>query len=411
MSQSNFLLDYLPSFYQNFMVDENGGSLVTPIFDNYTNAMGDAIFQGQQISRVPFLEQCDPILIELYSTIDVTVDNKYLDGYIINDDIIKMEGLYLDGLFTSPILGSFLIKHNISTHTRYIVFSTSLPLTQSTIFIEKVYREKQILQNVWGNLIDHKRSIPDYNTLTDGFTVDYDFIVGELEAYKNELIALFYSAINGPSIQTMTNGLGIFLGYKYAPFDGVVIDLTTGITIESLDRTQTYTVSVNPRVDLIIGSKVKKYDLLAQPLFTFYDIFSNPAAFTQIILEGQANKYLTLLNIDTSNAEKYAHLTFDSTIAFDDANIYWDMGNGTGVVQDLTGTTTIASYDPNSSVLDRFDTWVSPLFNDQKLYEMFKNLFIIRFPNTAPELILVSYYLNRVKPVWTKYIIKTYSIV
>jgi hypothetical protein len=389
------------------MNDKDGNNLIAPIFDIYLNSISDAIFQGQQIGAVPFIELCDPIIVELFSTIDVTINNKYLDGYIIDNEIIKLEGLYLDGNFTKPVLGTYSIKHNISNNIRYIVFDTQLPLTQSNIFIQKVYRDKQILQNIWGNLINYKKQIPDYNTLSDGFIVDFTSIQSDLISYKNQIIALYYGLINGPSINSMRNGLGIFLGLKYATFDGIVTDLSSGVTIESLDRLTTYNAPCIPRTDLIIGSLVKKYDLLEQPTYTFYDIYNNPAAFTQILLEGQADKYFTLLNIDTANQEQYAHLTFDSTISFDDVNIYWDMGNGTGLVKDLTGTTLTPKYDPLTPET-RFDSWVSPLFNNEKIYEMFRNLFIVRVDSATNANADFTYYLNRIKPIWTKYITSVY---
>jgi hypothetical protein len=413
MSNSQFILDYLPSFYKNFITDSDGNNLLSPIFDIYYNAMGDAVSQGQQIAMVPFIESCDPIIIEFFSTIDVTEDNRYLDGYIIDSEIIKLEGLYLNGNLTRTIIGTFDIKHDISNHIRYIVFNTSLPLTQSTIFVQKVYRDKQILQNIWGNLINYQKQIPDYNTLSDGFIVDYNSIKSQLDLYKSQLIALVYGLINGPTIYTIYNGLGIFLGYKYAPFDGVIIEKQTNLLIlESTDGTKNYTITpTNVKSDLNIGSKIKKYELLEEPFIKICDIVNDPAFFTQFILEGQAQKYLTLLNIDTSNNEQYAHLTFDSTISYDDMGLFWDMGNGTDVVQDLTGTTTIAQLNQNLiATVNRFDTWVSPLFEDQKLYEMFRNIFIVyKLHTLSNESDLIKIYLDRIKPKWTKYILETFA--
>lgn len=412
MSNTQFLFDYLPSFYRNFMVDENGDNLLLPIFDIYYNSIGDSISQAQQIAMVPFIESCNPIIIEMFSTIDVTIDNKYKDGYVIDSNIIKIEGLFLDGKFTKNIIGTFQIKHDISKNIRYIVFSDSLPITQSFIFIKKIYRDKQILQNVWGNLIGYVKQIPDYNNLSNDFIIDYNNIRDSLELYKKQLLALLLVSMKGPTVYSLINGLGIFIGLEYAPFDGIIINkISNSITIESVDRLQTYTANCIPNINLDIGSELKKYELLEQPLYSFYDILNNPAAFTQILLTGQANKYLNLLNINENDQEKYAHLTFDSTINFDDANIYWDMGNGTGLVKDLTGTSII---DPlNVNEVTRFDTWVSPLFDNQKLYEMFRNLFIVYINNSnidnhynSEQMSLISYYLNKTKPIWTKYIIE-----
>jgi hypothetical protein len=410
MSTSDFLLDYLPSFYRNFMIDENGNNLLTPIFDIYCNAMSDVIFQGQQISLVPYLENCDPIFIELYSTIDVTENNKYLDGYIIDSNIIKLEDLYLDAIFTKPILGTCWIKYNISKNIRYAVFSTELPLTQSTIFVKKVYRDKEVLSNIWGNLIDYKKP-PFYANDTDGMTIDYSNIKDYLDQYKNELLALFYGSLNGPSVKTLYNGLGIFLGLKYATFDSIVTAISnSSITLESQDRTQTYTITCTTKPGISIGDEFSKYDLIEKAHFLFIDIVKDPAIFTQIILSNYGEKYLSLLNIDIANGEKYAHLTYDSTISFDGDMIYWDMGDGTGNSTSLSGTTLVEFYDPEGANQNRFDDWISPLFENQKFYEMFKNLFIVHTSYDDSTIIKIKYYLDKIKPIWTKYIIANGNI-
>ena len=55
MTDSSFILNFLPDFYKNNMVSEDGRSLLTPIFDNFINAMGDQLYQAQQISLLPYL--------------------------------------------------------------------------------------------------------------------------------------------------------------------------------------------------------------------------------------------------------------------------------------------------------------------------------------------------------------------
>lgn len=401
---SNFIFDFLPSFYRDFMKDENGDNILLPLFNQYANTMGDAVSQAQQIANVLYLEKCPLFIKEYFKTVDIRSSNKYADNcYFIDSNIISFDGLFYDSAFTIPVT-NFAVKHDISNNIRYIEFSSALNIIANTLYSPSCTKDKNILQDIFGNLLDYKPLIPsNYHTTTVyNYTTNYNLLVSELEIYRNQLIALMQGLVHGPTYQNMQNSLAIFIGLKYCPFDGIVKSNDgSSIILEDILTEKLITLTGNIDTSLTVGTLVAKYTIVENLNFKLYDIYSDPARFTQYILYNKSENLLDLLNIDTANNEAYAYLNYDSIITFDGDNIYWDMGNNTGVSHTAPGNASNYSH-PGISTLNRFDDYTDSRFNNQKIYEMFRNLFIIELPNSN-NINNITYFLNRIKSKFTKF--------
>lgn len=385
---NNFLLDYLPSFYSDYLVDENGDNLLEPLFDNQIALMGDAIFQAQQIARMPYLEKAPSLFIETYVSIDISESNIYLDGYKIDSNIIGYSDIYLDSKYSIMALqvGDYDIKHDVMTGQRYIVpngWSTAARPDVIVLFAKYCYRDYKTLQNTFGFLTDYKINIPDFNTSVSS---QYDIVYNDINAayvnYKNQLLGLCYTIFHGSTFNSLNKGLSIFLGLKYAEFDAIVLENSSNtLILQDLSTSDKTTItSTNLRSDLTVGTKVFKYDILEAQTFEIFDIFSEPAKFTQLVLCNEAELLLSLLNINTSDNEKYASIKYDSVIHYDDVNLYMDMGNNTG--SDNTFPVDATDYaSPFDSLVTNFSDWNDSRFLNEKIYEMFRGLLFVTHTN------------------------------
>ena len=396
---TDFMFDFLPSFYRDFMVDSNGVNVLTPLFEQYTNYMSDALFQTQQLSWVPYLEKCPIVIKEYYKTIDIRESNKYdMNAYIIENDIIGFDTICFDGSLQIPITFTFTTNYDAVTKTRYIEFSDSFDPRVNTLYVKLCYRNKNILENTFGRLLNY---IPEF--LYTEYSEDY---VQERETYRDQLIALLYCSVNGQSFSTIEKSLSIFLGLQYAPFDAIVRDNTGDtITLEDIKTGNLQTIYGNINYLLSIGTSLNKYDILENSIFYLYDMYSDPARFTQYLVAEYSENLLTLLNIDTENNEQYAHLNYDSLVVFDGNNIYWDMGNNTGI--DINRSQDWYVNYPYYGVQNSTGDFLDTRFDNQKVYEMFRNVFIIEFLDHQynNNLTKINYFLTRFKPIYSKYLI------
>ena len=162
-------------------------------------------------------------------------------------------------------------------------------------------------------------------------------------------------------------------------------------------------------VNYYIGKRVYKYDILQIQHYKVYDIFSDPARFTQLLLQNSGAILLSLLAIDIANKEKYASLFFDKNILFDAPDLYWDMGDNTGISHTPTDATVYPEVWTNS-LITNFSAYVDSRWDSQKLYEMFRNVFIIELDSSLQSSIstlrpFISILLNIIKSSKTKYLI------
>ena len=325
MANKYFIFDYLPSFYRDFLINENEENILLPLFTEYAKATNDAFFQAQQLSFAPYLDKCPIAIKEYYKIIDTNTSN-YLSGYgyKIESDIIGYSDLYYDSTFQRTVSSTYALTRHSSNGNTYINFSPSLDLKTKSIYAKFCYKQKNLLKDIFGKLLNYQPtfSFKQYGT---------DFIT-EQENYRTKLLAYLYCSVNGQTLDSVTKSLSIFLGLKYAPFNAIVRESSgTSITLEDISTGNLTTISGNIKSSLSIGSVLNKYDILENDIFKIYDIYSDPARFTQYILANKSQNLLNLLNIDTDNNEKYAFLTYDSLTAYDANNLYWDMGNNTGI--------------------------------------------------------------------------------
>lgn len=408
---TNFMFDFLPSFYKDFMVDKNGVSVLTPLFDQYTNCMGDALYQAQQLSLVPYLEKCPIVFEEYFKIIDVRQSNRIpnTNRYIIENDIVGIYDLYYDGaltqLFNYNVI-NYILGHDESTNIRYIEFDAELDPRITTLFVDKVYKDKFVLRDVFGKLLNYEKTFTFVEYWDNAFTDQYNL-------YKKELLGILYTSMHGQTFESIKKGLSIFIGLSFSPFDGIVkhIGNANEVTIEDFTtgKEQIVICAGNLKDTIQVGTILNKYDIIDEDQFYIYDIFSNPIRFSQLLVSDYSTRLIDLLFIDTDNKEQYAHLTFDSLVVYDGTNIFWDMGNHTGVSNSLpVGINDINA--PTNTLLSNLTTFNDSRFESLPIYEMFRNLFIIEYTGNSEggnyeHVDKTNYFLNRFKPIYTKYLV------
>lgn len=400
---SQFIFDFLPSIYKDFFVNENGNNILLPLFDQYTKCVGDLIFQAQQINNMSYLEKCPIYIKEYYKTIDVKFSNKYTkfsNSYIIEDSIIGFSELYYDSLFTIPVTTSFSINKDDENVT-YITFDQPLNITTNTIFTEYCIHNKNTLKDTFGKLLNYQPNFPFME-----FGEDY---INTYEKYRSQLIALSMGLIKGQTVQNIKQSLGMFLGLKYSPFSAIVRNNDgSSIILENVLDGSLQTIYGNINSTYLPGALVDKFEILENYDYKIYDMYLEPARFTQYILSNYSEKLLELLSIKTNDNEKYAYLSFDSIISFDANNIYFDMGNNTGINHDIPINATEYSFP--TPLVTNFSAYNDSRFQSQKIYEMFRNLFILEFLNSEYQETVdnAKYFLSRIKPIYTKFLIYAY---
>lgn len=410
---TNFMFDFLPSFYRDFMVNENGVNVLEPLFTQYANCMGDAIYQAQQLASAPYLEKCPIVIEEYYKAIDLRQSNSLGNNrYKVESDIVGIYDLYYDGALTQLFNYNFFnyfIGHDEANNIRYIEFSQPLDPRITTLYADKVYKDKFLLRDIFGKLLNYEKTFTFKEYWDDQFLIEY-------EKYRNQLLGILYTSVNGQSLESISKGLSIFMGLSYAPFDGIVKSVNgLDVTIEDFKtgKEQSVRCFIFPKDTLYVGTILKKYDIIDSDQFYLYDMYSDPARFTQFIIALNSENLLNLLisNQSISDNERYAHLTFDSLNVFDGDNLYWDMGNNDGIDLNVpSGNNEI--QPPESGLLTNFSNFNDTRFDSQKIYEMFRNLFIIQCSihdgeGGQSEFLIedLDYFLTRLKPIYTKYLV------
>lgn len=401
MSNSEFMLNFLPSFFRQFMVDENGESTLLPLFDIYLMFYSDLLSQSQQIAQFPYLERTEPLLKENYVTVNIRNENKFKDGYKINNEIVFLSDPYYDAKFLNRANVTFSIKHDFELNQRYIVFNnleTSF-ITNNVLYCEYCYKDKQALQSIHGSKLNYTRFIEGFTS-----TLDYNKIVTDYNLYKKELIALWYLLFNGPTVTNIENALHIFTGSDYAEFDGTVVQFDYNyVTIEDASG---FKKQYTTNKEFELGQIITKFTPFRKYI-TVYDIFSDPARFTQKMLFKNAdlvNDNLILSkNVDAG--EEHAYLTYDSLLTFDQDRIVWDFGYGTNKIY---GQNNYQDPLEASSIESSFADWECNYqdMQDRKIYESFRNIFIVDHKTTLPDQNYenkLKYFLSRIKPVHSKY--------
>jgi hypothetical protein len=393
------------------MVDKNGVNILTPLFNQYANAMGDALYQSQQLSLVPYLEKCPIIFEEYYKAIDVRLSNKIpnTNRYIIENDIVGIHDLYYNAALTQLLdynSYNYFVGHDESTNTRYVEFTTELDPRITTLFADKVYKDKFVLRDVFGKLLNYEKTFTFVEYWDNQFLAQYNL-------YKKELLGILYTSMHGQTFESIKKGLSIFIGLSFSPFDGIVKHINgNDVTIEDFEtgKEQIVTCIGNTKNTLQVGTILNKYDIIDEDQFGIYDMFSDPQRFSQFLASNSSQGLINLLAIDINNKEQYAHLTFDSLVTYDETNIFWDMGNHTNV-SDVApiGLNNIPA--PGDTLLSNMTTFNDSRFESLPIYEMFRNLFIIEYTynnkgsNNYPYVDKTNYFLNRFKPIYTKYLI------
>jgi len=408
----DFMYDYLPSFYKKQFKDANGNSLLEPLMNVWEMLYGDAVYQAMQIRQLVNFEKCPLLIHETNITIDVTLANKYRNGYKIDSEIVWLDSIYLDAAFTSAIQVA-TVYYDSATETKYVIFQDAFQgFMQDCVFVKACYKDKQILNRVYGELLSYSVDILSdsvngfvYNELIEVSLTDY---LVSYNKYRTKLLALMYGLVMGPTTKVIDTAIEMWLGSVFSTVDGTIRDLeTTSITIEldsdhSLLTIQTSTVNST----FNIGDHISKYQILEMPKHLMYDIYSNPARFTQRLLASPdgtstnaAGGLISLLYIDTPNKEAYAYLKFDSGLDWDNPNLFWDMGNNSLIPVIAPGN--IISLPEDGSLVTNFTGWTDLRFNNQKIYEMFRNVSVIELVNTFTYAD-IQYLVERLKPTYVK---------
>jgi len=413
---NNIIYNYLPSFYKDFLVDNSGSPILDPLFDNYSNCMGDLYYQALQISKVPYLETAPSYFKETYKTIDTSYSNRYKTGYKIDNSIIYFDTIYLDGLFTIAYSGTYEIYHDINNNIRYIVFLNGSPIwmDQNCVFTQYCYNDLKTLQNTYGFLLQYSKNIPDYNLSSGDLLINFTAIDTTYTQYKNELLGILYGQMHGPTAESLNRMMGIYCGLPYSKVNGIVRSITANTSISVQDNStgklNIYTLSDTSTYS--IGQIISKYQILqmVNVPYRIFDMFSNPARFTQILIQNNSLNVLNLLTLNHGDNEKDASLNYDSVIKWDDSTLYWDMGNNTGASYVTPGdiVAPYGMYSINNVNDTQFNTWYDSRFNTGNptpvLYEMFKNLIIMEVNMDGDKIYGTNAYLNDLKLILNKLI-------
>jgi hypothetical protein len=371
--------------------------------------MGDLFYRMQQTASVRSLELCPAVIEERLKTIDISnanLDTTYSgQRFFIKSSIVAYDKLYYDYLFLNPVNINYTITVDEVNQKTYIEFNTPIDQKYLTLYAPIAYHNPNLVRDLYGKLLN-------YQTVTYVYTSLEDFIYS-VEVYRQQLLAILFGMRHTTSLNNVAQCIGLWLGLQYAPYDGFVNAISAdSISIENLLDGTTTTITATGEIDTVnyyIGKRVSKYDILQIQHYKVYDIFSDPARFTQLLLQDSGAVLLSLLAIDINNKEKYASLFFDKNILFDSANLYWDMGNNTGVSPDPTDATVYPEVWMSLFVTN-FSAYVDSRWQSQKLYEMFRNVFIVELDlslqgNISTLKPFISILLNIIKSSKTKYLI------
>ena len=416
-NSTDFIFEYIPSFYRDMLKDNEGENLYSPIFTCMGNLYGDLYFQAKQISKTTVLETCPHFLTECFSSIDTSISNKYYFseniiysgatlnfGYLIDSEIVSINNIFKDSklsLLLSNNNINFTIIHNTSTNEKIICFikningiPTNIEIDQNTLFVDYIIKDKHILQNRWGLLLDYIPShVLDYNqsfaTKYVSGEIFYNYLKNIYDVYHKQLSAILILA-NFPTIEGIKKFTAIWNNVQYVLKDGIVLDPHT---ISNTDGTiTTYTKLIK---DSLITKNVKKYDILSDMNYIITDMYAHPDYFISILSTKIGDNQSVYDSILLSN-ESHDDLHYDSVIKFD-SNFEFDMGQKRNDRGSFTGIS-------NGSYPDyRFNNFSSNAiitYADQPSlkYEMFRNLIVFLYTiNTIN-------YLNDFKNIIRKYI-------
>lgn len=347
-NSTDFILEYIPSFFRDMMKDDNGENLYTPIFNCMGNLFGDQYFQAKQINQSLNLEDCPYFINEFYTTIDTSVNNKYYFdannkptpgdnssielsfGYLIDPNIVSINQIFIDGNLSIKNNINYYIFTNTQTGEKIISFvktingvPTNCEIIQDTLFVDSVVKDKQILQNRWGTILDYLPNyLQDYLNEFPKYTelnIIYDKLKYLYTEYHQQLQAILILA-NYPTIEGLNKFVGIWNGFQYATKSGLVIDYTT---IANLDGTITkYNENIK---QTLLSTNVSKYDLLTDSQYIITDAYSNPSYFISL-MSTTVYGYNVYDELIAQNNEDAEYLHYDSVVEFDDDNLSYDIG-------------------------------------------------------------------------------------
>ena len=405
---SNAIFDLLPTFYRDIFVDSSGKSLLLPLLEQYANYSGDMLYRMQQTASVRSLQSCPAIIEEVIKTIDISAPIG-ANTFAIQPNIVAFSQLYYDAAMTNPVLPAHMISVNEVDNEASITFASAIDTRYNTLYAQYAYLNPNLLRDLYGKLLGYQTIVYNYSSLSN-------FVAG-IELYRQKLLAIQFGLKHSASIKNIETSISLWLGYIYAPCDGFVNSISAdSIGIQDAKTGITYTLTAVNQINLVdyyVGKPVSKYDILQYKYFEVYDIFSNPARFTQMLLCNSGAILLSLLNISIANGEQYASLFLDKGLALDTSGLYLDMGDNTGV----NHTPSDATVYPETwldILITNFSGYTDIRWNNQILYELFKNVFIVEFDlNLQPQIndlrLSLPFLLNKIKPQRTKYLIPSPS--
>ena len=428
---SQFLYELIPSFYQTHLVDEEGNRLLDVFFNLYSTFVGEALSQARVNYLNINLETAQPFLFKHLLTAEF--DESFNDqvkgsnytsayNYKLNDQsIIKINSF--NGL---NVASEIMYSHELQQ--RYLsIDASTLQLPPQILYFNEAICQTFALE-AWGNLLKYPGEVvlePPF--LKDGklySSLNFDNASIFYSQYQKQLLGLAYGLWNPSTVEHMLRAIGIYYGFPYAKencivvnndFGDLVVEYQNG-TIEKFgEHDFAYILKSLP-----VGTTLEKYELLCEHsnICSIWDIHNKPYAFTQTLLSSNAEKLLNLLTIDTANKEEYGTLNFDAGLEWDGTELYWDMGNNTGVDLSVPPEATFFPEPPSepnveADFVTNFSSWNDSRFTTpSRIYEMFRNVFIINIGQKLA-IRLTGYsqadfikFINRIKPVYTKCIFR-----
>ena len=395
---SHPVFNFIPAFYKNQIVNENGYSLLEPLFNEYSKYLGDCYYRLQQCSLIRSIDLCPSVVEEIYKVIDLSEDNRDKNSrgqrFFIDPSIVAFDALYYDAGLSVKCNATYSIQINELDGFTCICFDPPIDAKEiRKLYAYRAYHNYNLLRDIWGKILNHAYPQYSYSSL--------DAFISSCELYRSKLIGLLFGLMNASSLANIKKSVSLFTGLTHAPMNGLIKSIDGNvISIQDFDSEVTVTCKEFNSSKFHVGSEVGKYDILDIERFMVYDIFSDPARFTQYILSNNGEVlYNQILNIDINNNEKYAALLFDDNLSFDGDGLFFDMGNNTGISHDVAPGTT--NYDkPWVALVDNFKNYTDSRIDNFRLYEMLRNIFIVEFETKPQDDVLqeIGQLIHRIKP-------------
>jgi effector-binding domain-containing protein len=399
---SHPVFNFIPSFYRDQLIDEYGQSLIEPLFNEYAKYLGDRYYSLQQCSLVRSLDSCPTYIEEICKVIDLSEDNRDKNSrgqrFFIDSSIVAFDGLYYDVDFNVKCNFPYTVYSNELDNFACICFDPPIDAKQiGKLYAHIAYHNYHLLRDVWGKLLNYRNV--NYYSVNGNFFESCD-------AYKARLIGLLSGLMNASTPSNLKKSISLFIGLTHAPIDGIIKSVFGNeVTIQNIDREVKVNCKKFNAIKFHVGSELNKYDILDEEPFEVYDIFSDPARFTQYVLSNYGELlYNDILKIDINKGEKYAFLLFDNNLNFDEDGLYFDMGDNSGI-SNIAEPGTSNYTKPSQGLVNNFKSYTDSRINNAKIYEMVRNLFIVDslaglnyLPNYLTLLNDIKYLIRRIKP-------------